>query len=158
VRRTRLRFVKATEVTATVAIVVSCGLMLAAALTGPMAPRSGAGHAGDEPAQTQGPGSLFRIRGHVKGMYPGRHRRLVVHISNPQGRAIVVTSIIARVGRAVRGCKGSNVRVRRFSGAKRVPAWGRAKVRLRVRMLSTAPDACKDVRFPVVFSGAGHGA
>jgi hypothetical protein len=158
VRRTRLRLVKATQVTATVAVVVSCGLLLAAALTGPMAPRSEAGDAGGDPAQTEGPDSLFRIRGHVKGMYPGRHRRLVVQISNPQGRAIVVTSITARVRRAVRGCRGSNIRMRRFSGAKLVPAWGHAKVRLRVRMLSTAPDACEGARFPMAFSGVGHAA
>ena len=157
-RRTRRRLVRAAVVTAAVAVVVSCGLMLAAALTRPTGPPSGPGHVGDEPAQTQTLAPLFRLRGHVKGMYPGRHRRLVVQISNPQRRAIVVTSITATVGRAVTGCKGSNIRVRRFAGAKRVPARGHAKVRLRVRMLSRAPDACEDARFPVVFSGAGHGA
>jgi hypothetical protein len=158
VGRTRRRLVRAAEGTATVAVVVSCGLMLAAALTGPTAQRPGPGHAGDGAAAARTLVPLFRLRGHVTGMYPGRHRRLVVQISNPQRRAIVVTSITATVGRAVIGCKGSNIRVRRFVGAKRVPARGRARVRLRVRMLRTAPDACEGARFPVVFSGKGHGA
>ena len=95
----------------------------------------------------------FRIHGRVSGLVPGVRTTMNVRIRNPLPSAIEVSRIRARAGTATQGCLGRNVAIRGFRGTRRVPAGGRIRIPIRIRLRRTAPDACQAARFPVVFTG-----
>lgn len=101
-------------------------------------------------SDTTHPVSL-RVRGHVTGLYPGARKRMRVTIRNPFPYAIEVTLVKAKAADPVPGCSGSMVRVRRYRRATAIDAGRLAVVRVRVRLLRAAPDACQGVRFPLTF-------
>lgn len=73
-------------------------------------------------------------------------------IQNTSRSALVVTSIVVKVGNPSNRCRGTNVRIKPFRSVAWVGAGQMTSVRLRVRMRRSAPDACQDVRFPLTFS------
>jgi hypothetical protein len=103
-----------------------------------------------EQAQSTG---TFKIAGSVGGLYPGQSKPLVLTVKNPQGFKIVVTSMTTKVKNASATCPASNLTVSAFSGQLAVPANGSAKTSVVVTMAKSAPDACKAVTFPLVYSG-----
>jgi hypothetical protein len=95
----------------------------------------------------------FAVRGHVSGLYPGAHKRLGLVVHNRSRRVIHVRSITTRVRDARRGCSGKNVRVGRYSGRLRIGAGGWRRVSVQIRMLRSAPDACRKAVFRLKFHG-----
>jgi hypothetical protein len=107
----------------------------------------------NEPPSSRTSNPTFRIRGAVKGMYPGRVRKLRLRIRNPLDRAIRVRSIRARVRRPHRGCPAKAITIRRWRGHLRIrPHRGRT-VRVKVKMKRRAPNACQGARFPIRYRG-----
>jgi hypothetical protein len=96
----------------------------------------------------------FRVWGNVAKprLYPGIRTRMRVYVQNFRPWAISVTRISVRVGSLVRGCSGTNLRIRTFRGHLRVSGWSRRRLRMRVRMLRSAPDACQAIRFSLRYS------
>ena len=94
----------------------------------------------------------FRVSGRVKGLHPGARVRMRAKIQNTSRSAIIVTSIVVKVGNPSNRCRGTNVHIKPFRGGAHVGAGQMSSVRLRVRMRRSAPDACQDVRFPLTFS------
>ncbi len=90
----------------------------------------------------------LHLRGHVRGLYPGSHRRLTVAIrSRGQNPPVVVRSVKARVRSASAGCPTSSLRIRSFRGSKPIDGGHLGRVRLRARMSRSAPETCQGARF-----------
>ena len=96
----------------------------------------------------------FTIRGHAGGLYPGARKQLSLVVHNRTAGVIHIRSITTRVRDARRGCKGTNVRVGRYAGRLRVGPRGWRRVSVPIRMLRSAPDACKKAVFRLKFRGA----
>ena len=111
----------------------------------------GTSAAGDLAAKQKYPG--FSITGHVTGLLPGAHGRLRLKVHNRHRFKIRVTSIKTRVGDPSAACRASNVSVRRFRGHKKVPGRHSRRIRVRIRMAASAPDACQGARFPLTYKG-----
>jgi hypothetical protein len=94
----------------------------------------------------------FTIKGHIRGLYPGRTAQLKLTIRNRNGFAIRVKSVRVKVGGAP-GCSRSNLVVKRFRGSLRVPAKKKRRLWVPIRMRSTAPDACMGDRFQLRYVG-----
>ena len=94
----------------------------------------------------------LRVRGHVRGLYPGARKSFRVRVRNPGERQLVVSSIRTEVRAAGPGCGSENVRVPERSLDAVVPGRSAIRVRLRARMIPSAADACQDGRFPLAFS------
>jgi hypothetical protein len=95
----------------------------------------------------------FSIRGQVGGLYPGARKPLSLVVHNRSAKVIHVRSITTRVRDARAGCSGKNVRVGRYRGRLRVGPHGWRRVSVQIRMLRTAPDACKKAVFRLRFRG-----
>lgn len=124
---------------------LAAAVAAATALTGAAASGSSASHHGRPVA--------FTLRGHVTGLYPGASRRLVVVVRNRARRPLRVRSITTRVGDAGAGCSRRNLRVSRFRGRLLVAPGRARRVKVRVRMLATSPDACQAAVFRLRFHG-----
>lgn len=98
------------------------------------------------------------LRGRAAGLYPGGTRRMRVLIRNRTDRDVRLVRLSRRVVRAASGCPTRVLRVRRPRALPVVPAGGRARMRLRVRLLRSAPDACQGVVFVVRFRARGVAA
>jgi hypothetical protein len=87
----------------------------------------------------------IRVSVRARGLlYPGVRRRLLVRMTNPNRRDVVVRSITATVKDAPRDCPGGSVSLSGYRGGPlRLPPRGKAKVRLAVRMATSAPDGCQ---------------
>ncbi len=107
---------------------------------------------------TTSPRDRLTLQGHIKHLYPGYVGTLRIRVRNSGSSAIVLTRIRTTVGDAAPGCASQNLHVRRFRGALRVPAHGKMRVQVRVRMSEQAPDACQGARFPLAYSGRGVAA
>jgi len=99
------------------------------------------------------PSRGFTLAGHVKGLYPGARRRLVIVVRNRGRRPLRVRSVTTRVRDASAGCSGRNLRVSRFRGRVRVRARRSRRIAVSVRMLPESPAACQGAIFPLVFRG-----
>lgn len=97
----------------------------------------------------------FTLRGHVGGLYPGAHRRLVVVVRNRGRRPLRIRSIVTRVRAARRGCSAKNLRVSRYRGLLLVRPGRSRRVALTIRMSRTSPTACQGAVFPLLFRGRG---
>ena len=104
---------------------------------------------GQRPVTREG----FTIRGHAGGLYPGARKPLSLVVHNRSATAIHVRSITTRVRDARPGCTGKNVRVGRYLGRLRVGPHGWRRVSVQIRMLRSAPDACKRALFRFKFRG-----
>jgi hypothetical protein len=104
-------------------------------------------------ARAAGAAKGFTMSGRVAGLVPGQSRALVVTVANRHRFPIAVRSIAARITTNRRGCAPRNLIARGFRGRKRIPPRRRTRVRLRVSLRLTAPDACQGVAFRLGFRG-----
>lgn len=95
----------------------------------------------------------FRLTGHVSGLYPGVHKRLVIVVRNRGRKAIRVRSITTRVRNAKGGCSGRNVHVSRWRGRLRVRGRSSRRVKVGVWLLPDSPNVCQGALFRLVFRG-----
>jgi hypothetical protein len=95
----------------------------------------------------------FSITGHVAGLLPRAHRKLRLKVHNWHRFKIRVTSIKTRVGNASATCRASNLSVRRFRGHKKVRGRHSRRIRIRIAMAASAPNACQGASFPLTYKG-----
>ena len=88
-------------------------------------------------------------------LFPDARGYLLLTVANRKNQPMSVTSLHVDVARATTkpGCSGDVVQVTDFAGALTVPALGSAAQPLPLRMVPTAPDACKDASFTLTFTG-----
>ena len=94
----------------------------------------------------------FSVTGKAKGLYPGATRPLRVVIANPNRFAIEVVSVRVKVKSdpARPECAARrHVKVPRFKGSLEVRSKSRRRLRMTIRMLDRAPDACQGARLPL---------
>lgn len=95
----------------------------------------------------------FTITGRARRLSPGVTRILRLRIGDPAPFAILVRKVTVTVRDANTACSHRNVRVTSYTGSLRVPARGSSSLRLAIRLLPSAPDACQGARFPLEFHG-----
>jgi hypothetical protein len=134
-----------------VAKMIVIGLIAACTMSQAMtfAHQQGSG-TGSAAASSHTPG--FKISGSVKGLYPGVVGTLKLKVVNPNGFAIVVRQIKASVS-PVAGCPKGMVKVKSFKGKRRISGHRSAKVKLKISMKASAPDACQGGKFGLTYRG-----
>lgn len=108
-------------------------------------------------ADPGGPGPLasaarrpaVKMSGSVGGLYPGGRKRLTLSIRNRTRSRVVLRGLKVRVKRARRGCEARQLKIGRLPRRVRIGARRKVRVRVTLRLLGTAPDACKRARFPL---------
>ncbi|MDQ3620793.1 MAG: hypothetical protein M3391_11830 [Actinomycetota bacterium] len=102
-----------------------------------------------------GTSAAFRMKGAVKGLFPGKRKVMKVKLRNPNRFAIVVKELRIRVRPSTDpGCGSRWLSVRqRLRVSVVVPARGRAKKGVPVRLKPTAPTSCQGARWPLKFRG-----
>lgn|GEM_PF-2213421 len=100
-------------------------------------------------------GAAFRIGGAVKGLFPGKKKIMTVKLRNPNRFPIVVKELKIRVRPSNKlGCPATSISVRkRLRVSVVVPARGRAKKSVPVKLKPTAPSSCQGARWPLKFRG-----
>lgn len=110
-------------------------------------------------------GTDFSISGTVTGLAPGSTGNLVLTVTNPHSVPITVTALSVGVGSpAPAGCDPSNLDL---SGAQYSSATGfnvgpngasatAPALPVRLRDVPASQDGCKDVTFPLVYSGTAR--
>ncbi|GIV00568.1 MAG: hypothetical protein KatS3mg014_2183 [Actinomycetota bacterium] len=98
------------------------------------------------------------LRGRAHGLFPGGTRPMRVVIGNRTDREVRLVRLGRRVVQAPPGCPTKVLRVRHPRALPVLPAGGRARIRLRVRLLRSAPDACQGAVFVVRFRARGVAA
>lgn len=98
----------------------------------------------------------FTLRGHVRRLYPGVHRKLKIVVHNPGRHAVTVRSITTHVSAVSPACKARNLHVSAFRGRLRVPARKSRGVFVRVWMRPDSPKACQGGVFRLTFHGRGR--
>jgi hypothetical protein len=93
------------------------------------------------------------LSGHVAGLLPGQHARMVIHVKNRLHRAVHLRWIKTTVRDPARGCSGKNLVVEAYHGRKRIRAGGWSRVIVSVRMRLDSPNACQGKVFPLTFKG-----
>jgi hypothetical protein len=117
-------------------------------------------------------GQDFTVRGGSTGLLsPGVSRPLALTISNPNGEAIVVTSLTVAIqpGSSKPGCDGpanlqvtpSNVSVANplsvpANGSVALPTGGVSAPQVLMRNLPTNQDACQGATFDFSYGGSSH--
>lgn len=99
----------------------------------------------------------IQVRGKVKDLYPGVTKTMKVRVYNGFPRKVTLVSVRAKVGDASPGCTRQNVRVKRFRGRNPIRAYGQTRVKVKVTLQSTSPDACQGARFPIKFKAKATG-
>jgi hypothetical protein len=97
--------------------------------------------------------SGFRLAGHVSGLYPGVHKRMVIVVRNRGRKALRVRSITTRVRNAKGGCSRRNLHVSGWRGSLRVKGRSSRHVKVRVWLLPDSPAVCQGALFRLVFRG-----
>ena len=108
-------------------------------------------HAADGADAAGKASSAPRVKGHVKNLYPGAQRRLRAKVRNRSNKAVVLRSIRTKVKGAGAGCAKGNLKAHTVHPHQRVRAHDRTKVRIPIKMVAAAPDACQGARFPLRF-------
>ncbi len=117
-------------------------------------------------------GQPFTISGGYGGLlYPGRTGELALTVTNPNGEAIVVESILVTIqpGSSKPGCDGpANLQVAQSNvsaanpltvpanGSVTLPAAGVSAPQVTMKNLPTNQDACKGATFTFTYSGSSH--
>jgi hypothetical protein len=127
-------------------LAVALALVLAAALA-QAAERGPSADGSARPAPTR-----YRISGKVVGLFPGARTTMRLTVRNPNPFPIKVRKIRTTV-RSGASCPSKSIRVARSRGTKRIAATGRARIRVKVRMLATAPAACAGHRYRLIYRG-----
>ncbi|MFS8098355.1 hypothetical protein LFM09_14570 [Lentzea alba] len=101
------------------------------------------------------PAKAFTIAdvGTATGLVPGGTVTRKVRVTNPNNQAIKVTRLDTKVGRPSPQCPANAVTVDVLPAPVEVAKNAHADVNLTVRMARTAPDACKNLTFPLTYSG-----
>ena len=115
---------------------------------------------------TTPPNAVTAISGQIESvdgsgpatLYPGVQVRLVLSVRNTKPAAMTVDDLAVAVGDASSACRGDNLTVQQPAGSLNVPGGSTAKLAVVLKMAATAPDACKNVAFPMSFSGTASGA
>ncbi|KOV82042.1 hypothetical protein [Nocardia sp. NRRL S-836] len=107
------------------------------------------------PSAAESPGKAFTIAdvGAATGLVPGGTVTRKVRVTNPTNVDILVTRLDAAVGRPSSRCPATAVTVTAPATPVLVAKNGSADVPLTVRMAASAPDACKNLTFPLTYSG-----
>lgn len=96
---------------------------------------------------------VFRVRGHVAGLYPGRHGTMKLKIRNSYRFPISVRRVVAHAASPAAGCPGGTVVIRPWRGHLRVPSRSRRRITVRVKMRVGASSACIGARYPITYTG-----
>ena len=94
----------------------------------------------------------FSLRATARGLFPGAKRPLRLRISNPNRFAIKVTRVGVRVRRdpSHMSCPPRDyVRKTRLTKSIRVRPRSSRRVRLAIKLLYSAPEACQGAAFPL---------
>jgi hypothetical protein len=95
----------------------------------------------------------YKISGKAVGLFPGARTTMRLTVRNPNPYPIKVRKIRTTVRSGAASCPSKTVRVARSRGTKRIPARSRARVKVKVRMLPTAPDSCAGRRYRLIYRG-----
>ncbi|MFI5564273.1 hypothetical protein ACIA2T_33700 [Amycolatopsis japonica] len=100
------------------------------------------------------------VPGRSAALFPGAVADRWIRLSNPQNFPIVVRTVSATVrppvdasGRPAPGCPASSVSVRSLTAPVPVPGGGSTDVALVTSMLPSAPDRCRNLIFPLTYTG-----
>ncbi|WP_370945578.1 hypothetical protein AB5J62_41775 [Amycolatopsis sp. cg5] len=94
------------------------------------------------------------VPGRSTELYPGATGARWVRIGNAENFPIKVTSLTATVQPTSNpACRPDLVRVDPLAKALVVPKQGFAEVALTTHLAAAAPDACKNVTFPLTYTG-----
>ncbi|MFD9704152.1 hypothetical protein [Lentzea sp. NPDC059081] len=101
------------------------------------------------------PGKAFTIAdvGAATGLVPGGTVTRKVRVTNPNNQDIKVTRLDTTVGRPSPNCPANAVTVEAVTTPVLIAKNAYADVPLTVRMTATAPNACKNLTFPLTYSG-----
>lgn len=101
------------------------------------------------------PGKAFTIAdaGAATGLVPGGTVTRKVRVTNPNNQDIKVTRLDTSVGRPSPNCPANAVTVNALAAPVLIAKNSSADVALTVRMAASAPDACKNLTFPLTYSG-----
>jgi hypothetical protein len=96
---------------------------------------------------------LLAEPGGGRSLYPGASQPQWVRITNPNHFDILVTSLSATAGSRATGCPAGNLTVVPLRTPVRVRATSYTDTALTARLSPTAPDGCKNLTFPLTYSG-----
>jgi hypothetical protein len=106
-------------------------------------------------AADNSPGKAFTIAdvGIATGLVPGGTVIRKVRVTNPGNVDIKVTRLDTSVGRPSPSCPANTVTVDPLAAPVLVAKNAYADVPLTVRMTASAPNACRNLTFPLTYSG-----
>ncbi|KJK33592.1 hypothetical protein UK23_45480 [Lentzea aerocolonigenes] len=101
------------------------------------------------------PAKAFTIAdaGTATGLVPGGTVTRKVRVTNPNNQDIKVTGLTTSVGRPSTSCPANAVTVDPLSIPFVIAKNASADVSLTVRMAASAPNACRNLTFPLTYSG-----
>lgn len=101
------------------------------------------------------PAKAFTIAdvGTAKGLVPGGTVTRKVRVTNPGNQDVKVTRLDTAVGRPSTTCPAGVVTVDPLAAPIVIAKNSSADVNLTVRMAASAPDACRNLTFPLTYSG-----
>ena len=99
----------------------------------------------------------FTVKGKVKGLYPGSSKPLKLRLTNPNDAPISVKLVTVKARSTTVSCPSSAVKATKFKGNKRIGAHRTAKIKVKIRMKATTPDACQGARFRLIYGGKAVG-
>ena len=99
----------------------------------------------------------FTVKGKVKGLYPGSSKPLKLRLTNPNDAPISVKLVTVKARSTTISCPSSAVKATKFKGSKRIGAHRTAKIKVRIRMKATTPDACQGAKFRLIYGGKAVG-
>lgn len=99
----------------------------------------------------------FTVKGKVKGLYPGSSKPLKLRLTNPNDAPISVKLVTVKARSTTVSCPSSAVKATKFKGNKRIGAHRTAKIKVKIRMKATTPDACQGAKFRLIYGGKAVG-
>ena len=99
----------------------------------------------------------FTVKGKVKGLYPGKSKPLKLRLANPNDAPITVKLVTVKVRSTTVSCPSSAIKATKFKGNKRIGAHRTAKIKVKIRMKATTPDACQGAKFRLIYGGKAVG-
>ncbi|HEY6567830.1 MAG TPA: hypothetical protein VI341_09980 [Actinomycetota bacterium] len=107
----------------------------------------------DERATVATKSAAFRVKGHLKGIYPGQTTSMKVKVTNNGHARITLRSLKVKVRSTVAGCPSSSLKFTPFKGHKAIRGDATISMRLPARMKATSPDACQGARYQLTYAG-----
>lgn len=96
----------------------------------------------------------FQIRGSITELFPGIRTPMGVRVRNPNPFAIRLSKILTTVQGESTSCPANTLKVKPWTGRKRIPARTVRRVRVVVHMKSSAPLTCSGHRYRLVYRGS----